>query len=227
MIKIFIADNQYLALEGLKTLIMSQPAWEIFGQAETSSEMFEKIKSAQPDVLIIDYTSDTFSAENISSVLEILPSIKILAITPDQSKFIISNVLQTSIHSHLLKECGKDEILEAIVATANGDRFYCAKIVDTLMNNSEAIAPNTENSTVSCVGLNVSDREIEIIKLIAEGYSNKQIADLIFLSPHTINTHRKNIMSKIGVNNTAGIVVYAVKERIITPNKYLFSAAKN
>ena len=76
----------------------------------------------------------------------------------------------------------------------------------------------------TCQGLNISERESEIIQLIAKGHTNKQIADQLFLSSHTITTHRKNIMAKLGVNNTAGIVMFAVKEKLVHPNKYLFSS---
>ena len=76
----------------------------------------------------------------------------------------------------------------------------------------------------TCSQLNISEREVEIIKLIAEGFINKEIADKLFLSTHTVNTHRKNIMSKLGVNNATGIVIFAVRERLISPNDFLFSS---
>jgi DNA-binding CsgD family transcriptional regulator len=73
----------------------------------------------------------------------------------------------------------------------------------------------------------ISDRELEVIRFIAEGYTNVEIADRLFLSQHTVNTHRKNIMAKLGVNNTAAIVMYAVKTKLVSPNKYLFSAVQS
>ena len=76
---------------------------------------------------------------------------------------------------------------------------------------------------LSCEPVVISDRELEVIKLIAEGYTNVEIAEKLFLSPHTVNTHRKNIMQKLGVNNTAAIVMYAVKSQLVSPNKFLFS----
>jgi DNA-binding CsgD family transcriptional regulator len=71
--------------------------------------------------------------------------------------------------------------------------------------------------------VNISERELEIIKLIAEGYTNVEIAEKLFLSPHTVNTHRKNILQKLGINNTAAIVMYAVKTNLVSPNKFLFA----
>jgi DNA-binding CsgD family transcriptional regulator len=75
----------------------------------------------------------------------------------------------------------------------------------------------------NCEAVNISERELEIIKLIAEGYTNVEIAEKLFLSPHTVNTHRKNILQKLGINNTAAIVMYAVKTNLVSPNKFLFA----
>jgi DNA-binding CsgD family transcriptional regulator len=80
-----------------------------------------------------------------------------------------------------------------------------------------------EIAEFSCEPVVISERELEVIKYIAEGYTNNEIAEKLFLSPHTVNTHRKNIMQKLGVNNTAAIVMYAVKSQLVSPNKFLFS----
>ena len=86
----------------------------------------------------------------------------------------------------------------------------------------ESESPVLNNSSIE--KFNISERELEIIKLIAEGYINKEIADKLFISNHTVNTHRKNIMQKLGINNTAGIVLFAVKEGLVSPNDFLFSS---
>jgi DNA-binding CsgD family transcriptional regulator len=80
-----------------------------------------------------------------------------------------------------------------------------------------------ELTEFNCEAVSITERELEIITLIAEGYTNVEIADKLFLSPHTVNTHRKNILQKLGVNNTAAIVMYAVKTQLVSPNKFLFS----
>ncbi|MGZ4158606.1 MAG: response regulator transcription factor, partial [Bacteroidia bacterium] len=126
----------------------------------------------------------------------------------------------TGVTSHLLKDCDEDEIVEAIYKTAKGEQFMCGKIVTNILE----VKPEAAFES-SCEGLNISDREMEIIKLIAEGFSNKEVADKLFLSTHTITTHRKNIMNKLGVNNTAGLVLFAVRENLVSPNHFLFSAA--
>ncbi len=96
----------------------------------------------------------------------------------------------------------------------------CGKIVNSLVETDSKAQKNNE---YSCEGMNISEREMEIITLIAEGYSNKEVADKLFLSTHTVTTHRKNIMNKLGVNNTAGLVLFAVRENLVSPNHFLFS----
>jgi DNA-binding NarL/FixJ family response regulator len=130
--------------------------------------------------------------------------------------------IKAGVKSYLLKTCDKLEIYEALYATAKGEKFYCSKVLDVIINEPDL--GSDKSLSANCDGVSISERESEIIVLIAEGFSNKEIADKLFLSPHTVNTHRKNIMAKIGVNNTAGIVIYAVKEQLISPNKFLFSA---
>jgi DNA-binding NarL/FixJ family response regulator len=139
--------------------------------------------------------------------------------------------------SYLLKECDRGEIISAIKATASRERFLCGKIADCILDNKVKSplesprdpARHLEGASavaggfVSCEGAKISNREMEIIRLIAEGYSNNEIADQLCLSAHTVTTHRKNIMGKLQVNNTAGLVMYAIRNNMLDPNKYLFS----
>ena len=106
-----------------------------------------------------------------------------------------------------------EEILEAVNSTIKGEKFICGKIVSYLTAEKEIVPTNSFIKSLGCDGMSVTDREIDIIRGIAEGLSNKLIADKLKLSTHTVNTHRKNIMSKLGVNNTAGVVMFAVKNQ--------------
>jgi DNA-binding CsgD family transcriptional regulator len=106
--------------------------------------------------------------------------------------------------------------------TFNGNKFFCGQILETIQRANIDVN-DIDFDSFTCEPVVLSDRENEIIKLIAEGNTNPQIADLLFLSSHTVNTHRKNIMTKLGVKNTAGIVMYAVKTNLVSPNKFLFA----
>jgi DNA-binding NarL/FixJ family response regulator len=130
----------------------------------------------------------------------------------------LTAVLESGVSSYLLKECDKAEILEAINSCIKGEKFICGKIISLLSASPEIVTNNSFIKSLGCDGVPVTDREIDIIRGIAEGLSNKLIADKLKLSTHTVNTHRKNIMSKLGVNNTAGIVMFAVKNQLLETN---------
>jgi two-component system response regulator NreC len=218
-IRIVVADNNFLSRKGLACLLGSAEGFDCVAEATNHEELLAKLSTFSPDVLVIDYSCDSFAPDVIAQVLKRFPDVHILAITGRQPRVIIGRALQAGVRSHLLRECDEEELFEALAKTAKGERFVCGQLLDTLTNDSSDSAV-----PVSCEGLNITDRELEIIALIAEGYSNKQIADRLCLSTHTVTTHRKNIMNKLQVNNTAGLVMFAVRNHLLGPNKFLFSS---
>lgn len=220
-IKILIADSGYLSRQGLSALLLENEAWNLVGEAESSESLFEKVRLYRPDMIIIDYSTAAFRVEDLTQLSRKYPNTRILAITPELNKARITQAFDSGALSHLLKDCDKEEIIEAIIQTAKGQKFVCGKIVDCLISNDKE--GGSMPRTTSCEGLSITTREMEIIRLIAEGYSNREVAQKLFLSTHTVTTHRKNIMNKLGVNNTAGLVLFAVKENLLNPNKFLFS----
>ncbi len=220
-IRILIADSGYLSRKGLSALLSENTSWNLVGEAENSEQLFEKVRLFRPNLVILDYSTSAFSVENIAKLLKKHSSVKVLAITPELSKAILTRAFSLGVASYLMKDCSREEIHEAIEKTVSGDKFVCGKVLDKLMSDDRE--GGSVPSAVSCEGLNITAREMEIIRLIAEGCSNKEVADKLFLSTHTVTTHRKNIMNKLGVNNTAGLVLFAVRENLLNPNKFLFS----
>ncbi|MFL5762871.1 MAG: response regulator transcription factor [Bacteroidia bacterium] len=216
-IKIIIADSHFLSRKGLAIVLQENTDFTLLSEALSTSDLVNQSKFYQPDLIIIDYTSANYSLESLSQVVKKYPNARLLAITDVQSNSNIAKAMNTGVTSHLLKDCDQDEIVEAIYKTAKGENFMCGKIASAVLESK------TTANEYSCQGLNISEREMEIIKLIAEGYSNKEVADKLFLSTHTVTTHRKNIMNKLGVNNTAGLVLFAVRENLISPNHFLFA----
>ena len=148
--------------------------------------------------------------------------IKFIAITPEQSAQTLVDALRSGIMSYVKKDCDLSEIVNAVLETRKGNKFFCGQILETIQK-AQIDVNDLDFDSFTCEAVVLSERENEIIVLIAEGYTNNKIAELLFLSNHTITTHRKNIMSKLGVKNTAGIVMYAVKTNLVSPNKFLFS----
>tara|TARA_B100000809_G_C15124328_1_gene525557 strand:- start:1530 stop:2159 length:630 start_codon:yes stop_codon:yes gene_type:complete len=208
MIDILIANKNEIAGEGLKTIIQSKTGNRVLGIANSIEYLEKKSSKYFPDVVVIDFSSDVFGVKAIKTIKKIYKDCKILAITDKLPKSTVYNALKNGVDSYLLSDCEKPEIMDALADTHAGKQFYCGEVIDIL-------AEGTEAEKQGCSGVSLSEREIEVIKLISDGFSNKEIAGKIFLSTHTVNTHRKNIMNKLGIKNTAGIVIYAFRENII------------
>lgn len=208
MIDILIANSNQIAGEGLKTIIQSKLGNRVLGLATSIKHLEKQSTKYFPDLVVIDYSSDEFGVQSIKEIKKIYKDCKILAITDKLPKATVYTALKNGVDSYLLSDCERPEIVEAIADTHLGKQFYCGEVIDLL-------AEGTEAEKQGCSGISLSEREIEVIKLISDGFSNKEIADQLFLSTHTVNTHRKNIMNKLGIKNTAGIVIYAFRENII------------
>ncbi len=224
--KILIADSNIIAINGLRTIISQIEGAFITGEVKNELELLEHVQHFSPDVLVLDYTVTGFSVDTISKTLRDFPKVKIVAVTPEQSAQTLVDALRAGVSSYIKKDCDITEILDSVKETYKGNRFFCGQILETIQKANIDV-DDIDCDALTCEPLVLSERELEVITLIAEGYTNQQIAEMLFLSAHTVNTHRKNIMSKLGVKNTAGIVMYAVKTNLVTPNKFLFAGQTN
>lgn len=222
---IILADSNELIRIGLRTILNHQDNIEIIGEAKNSDELKELVGNFDTDIVLIDYTSPGFSIDVIPFLVANYNKLQVVAITPEQSAQTLVDALRGGVRSYVKKDCDIAEIIDSVKSTAKGNKFFCGQILETIQAASIDI-DDLDFDSFTCEPVIISERENEIIKLIAEGQTNAQIADLLFLSNHTINTHRKNILSKLGVKNTAGIVMYAVKTNLVSPNKFLFASEK-
>jgi len=221
-----IADSNDLVRLGLRTILSSKSAFKIVGEARDNEELIEQVASFDVSIVLIDYVSPGFDISVIPKILTNKKKVKFIAITPDQSAQTLVNALRSGVTSYVKKDCDLIEIINAVEETGRGNKFFCGQILETIRKASIDVN-DIDFDSFTCEPVVLSDRENEIITLIAEGLTNNQIAEQLFLSNHTVNTHRKNIMSKLGVKNTAGIVMYAVKTNLVSPNKFLFASDVN
>ena len=221
MSRILIADSNQLVACGLQATLRSHGMDQVVGQARSEQEMFELIDSFSPDLVILDFVTSGFSVESIIR-LKAKGRIRVLALTDAQRGVTLVNALRAGVDGYVKKDCDLQEIVEAVRETQCGRKFFCSQILDTIKR--EGI--NLESLNVvdpDCAGVSLSKRELQVIRLIAEGFTNPQISEKLFVSPHTITTHRRNILQKLGVNNTASVVLYAVQAGLVSPNKFLFA----
>jgi DNA-binding NarL/FixJ family response regulator len=224
MVKVLVADKNFLSRVGLELLVGELKGFELVPSVCGEKEdLINQLQLSKPKLVILDFISLGISIKELEQLSKKFSKTRFLVITEILSKSEFSAILATGISSYLLKECDRLEILEAINASLNGDKFVCSKIAAILTASSEIAVNNSFIKSLACDGIPVTDREIDIIRGIAEGLSNKLIADKLNLSTHTVNTHRKNIMHKLGVNNTAGVVMFAVKNGLLETNFNLHS----
>jgi DNA-binding NarL/FixJ family response regulator len=219
---VIIADGNDLIRIGLRTILAAERDISIVGEALNNEGLIAQIKSFGASLVLIDYTSSGFDIDVVPKILNINKHVKFIAITPEQSAQTLVDALRSGVTSYVKKDCELAEIVNAVTETGHGNKFFCGQILETIQRANIDVN-DLDFDSFTCEPVVLSERENEIIILIAEGLTNEQIAEQLFLSKHTINTHRKNIMSKLGVKNTAGIVMYAVKMNLISPNKFLFA----
>lgn len=223
MIKVLIADKNFLSRVGLELLVGELKGFELVPSVcGDKDDLINQLFLSRPNLLIADFISLGISSEELKVLTKKYARTKFLVITEVLSKKELNKVLESGVTSFLLKDCDKIEILEAINSTIKGEKFICGKIVSLLSTSPEIVTNNSFIKSLGCDGIPVTEREVDIIRGIAEGLSNKLIADKLKLSTHTVNTHRKNIMNKLGVNNTAGVVMFAVKNQLLETNFNLY-----
>ncbi|MCB9197544.1 MAG: response regulator transcription factor [Flavobacteriales bacterium] len=219
-INLIIADSSELFQFGIKHILLNVPEIEIIGIANSNEELVDLCERLHPDIILFDYHAKNFTIDVIESVKFHHRKVKFVGITGEKTGGAVLKGVRHGIKSYVKKECSAGEIIDAIKETAKGNQFFCGDLMEQ-MRNENVDVNNIEKEALSCEPVSLSDRELEIIKMIAEGYTNAQIAALLYISNHTVNTHRKNIMKKLGINNTAGIVMLAVKSGLVTPDNYV------
>ncbi len=222
--QIIIADNTELVRRGLKAILKDLKTKYTLLEASDSKQLFEVLKKNDQSIVLIDYTTTGFSITDIMQLKNNYSKLKIVAITPYINAKTIIQAIKSGVDSHIKKECSAMEIIESIEETFKGNKFYCAGIIDQMREESINLN-DVDLKDITFDTVSLTDRELQIVGLIAEGYTNSQIAAVLYISNHTVNTHRKNIMKKLGVNNTAGIVMYAVKTDLVSPDQFTFNSS--
>ena len=220
-ISITLADSQYLIRIGLKHLFDKHSHIRVVSEAGDEEELAEQLVRQRPEIIILDYDQpDAFDQSTVVRIKQLSPGTNILIISDDDDKERIYQVLQAGVNSFLTKSCDEEEIIDAVKATAKGEKFFCTRILDYLLEKSFSKAAdnglsNSKPRKASCNPTPLSPREIEIVQLIAQGMIAKEIARELSLSTHTIYTHRKNIMKKLKLNSASELVLYAVNMGLV------------
>jgi DNA-binding NarL/FixJ family response regulator len=211
-VRIVLADDHEMFREGFKTLIKKQPDIELVGEAEDGSELLKITRALLPDVVLTDIAMPVMNGiEATRQIIAEYPHIFIIALTMSDDDHLIIDMLESGAKGYLLKNAHKTEIFEAIKTVYKGDTYYCRHTSEKL---THLIAKSRYNPYKEIPQESFSPRETDIIRLICEEYSNKEMADYLSLSVRTIEGYRERIQEKMRVRNGAGIVVYAIRHGI-------------
>jgi len=202
-----IADDHQLFLDGLKSLLMEEESIEVIWLANDGREALGKIKYQPPDVLLLDIQMPNFNGiETLQEIQKLYPNVRTIVLSMLQDKPYIEKVHRLGASGYLLKNTGNDELMHAIKTVAAGGKYFSSAITSALLDNSQD--GNSPDDLLT-------KREIEVLILITKEMSNQEIAKKLFLSVETVNSHRKNLLRKLDVKNTVGLVKYAIQHKLI------------
>lgn len=208
MIRIALADDHQLVLDGLKALVKEVEDFEIVGEANNGKRLVEIVEAVRIDVALVDIDMPVMNGLTaIEKIKSSRPETKCIALTMHNEKGMIQKVINAGASAYILKNVDHDVLIEAIKSVANGGKYFSQEVTMTLAGSGE------EKVDFQNEGLKfeLTDREIEILKWIAQGYSNKEIGDKLFISHRTVDTHRTNLMRKLEVRNIAGLIRFAIR----------------
>jgi DNA-binding NarL/FixJ family response regulator len=207
MIKIIIADDHQMFIDGIKALLKGHKEMQILAEAKTGREVLQLLEQVPADIVLMDVNMpDMDGIEATKQVKQLHPNVKILMLTMFSTRDYIEKLLRVGADGYILKNTGKSELTLAVETVMNGEPFYSKEVTERIMEGLQK-KKNTENNSII---VELTEREKDVLKLIVKELTSNEIADKLCISFHTVETHRKNLISKLQVKNIAGLVKYAI-----------------
>jgi DNA-binding NarL/FixJ family response regulator len=218
---VLLVDDHNIVRQGLKALLLAEGDITILGEAQTGREAVQMATQLHPAVVIMDLAMPRLNgSEATRQILKAVPTTKVIVLSSYGDDEHIQHALSCGAAAYLLKQTAAAELVQAIREVRKGNAFFSPPIAKRLRERSiqPAAAPTAEPVAPIMADADLTQREAEVLQLIAEGYANKQIADELSLSVKTVEKHRQQVMQKLGIHNIAGLVRHAVKKGIIESN---------
>ena len=216
-LRILVADDHAFVRQGLRTLLEARSGWTVCGEAVTGREAIEKTRQLQPDVIVLDiHMPESDGLEAARSIVATNPRSEILILTVDESEEAIRSASEAGAHGVVMKSDAADDLIVAVAALARHEPFYSSRASKMIAQDS--LRPLGTDSTQSEVPPSeLTNREREIVVAVAKCQSHKQIAAALNISPKTVESHRRNIMHKLGLKSAARLVRYAIHHGLVQP----------
>jgi DNA-binding NarL/FixJ family response regulator len=214
-IRLILVDDHQLVRTGIANLLSGEPGFEIIGEAADSKELFELLKIVQPEVAILDIALPGMSGIEITKKLHNdYPGIRILILSMHTSEEFIFNAINSGARGYLPKNTSRKELIEAIFAIQRGEEYFAESISNVILKSYIRKAKSDSQETENSENL-LSKREIEVLRLFAEGLTNQEIADKLFISIRTVESHKNHIMARLELKTTVDLIKFAIRNNIV------------
>lgn len=208
---IVLADDHQLILDGLNSLLKSREDILVAGEAKNGRDALSLVKLLDPDIVLMDIDMPVMNGiEALKEIKKSSPSTKVIILSMHEESGMIKSLMALGASGYLLKSCSQDELLGAISSVAMGQQYFSQGAVRSLLQTESSPASSAHELSEL-----LTDRETEVLQLIAEGFSNKEIGAKLFISHRTVDTHRTNLMKKLNVGNIAGLISFAIKKGLV------------
>lgn len=211
--RILLVDDHQLIIDGLRGFIETNPAYKVVGEANTGSEAIRLAGVLKPDLILMDIEMPEMSGiQACDEIKKMSPLCKIIIVSMHNEKQLIKKLISQGADGYLLKNSQQSEVMAAIEKVLNNHSYFSEDVTLSLLDKKE----NTQTSPAALSGLSqLTEREVEILRLIAQGMTNKEVGDTLNISHRTVDTHRTNLMKKLEVTNVAGLIRFAFVNGLI------------
>ena len=213
-LRILLADDHEMLRRGLRTILTEQPGWEICGEAVDGRQAVEMAQKLRPDVIVMDIAMPELNGlEATRQIRRVMPRAEILVLTFDESEALVREVLNAGARGYVLKNDVSRVLVHAVESLSQHRPYFTSKVAEVLL---KGFGPQKKEVEPASIGDPLTAREREVVQLVAEGKSTKEIAEVLHISTKTAENHRTNIMRKLKVNSATELVRYAIRNKIIS-----------
>ncbi|MFG6206017.1 response regulator [Pseudomonas retamae] len=212
---LLLVDDHSLIRAGVRALVLDIPGYAVIGEASDGSQLLEMVEQLNPDIVLLDISmKETGGLEALQRLKRVRPQSKVLILSMHTDPALIMQALESGAHGYLLKDTTATELEHALEALRNNERYLSPAIAHTVIN--QALTRNQKQQPEIADSHNLTARQLEILRLIVRGKSTREIANGLGLSIKTVETHRAQIMKRLQIFDVAGLVLFAVREQIIS-----------
>ena len=216
--RIVLIDDHQIVIDGISSVLSDVENYEIVGTANNGRDAIQLVRIAEPELVLMDIDMPIMNGITASKELKKdFPHVKIIILSLHNEKAIIQNLIQIGVDGYLLKNSNKDEVLNAISQVLNGQKYFSSDVTLSLSGlapSNNIKLTNTDPGNAKKLS-SLTEREVEILKGIADGMSNREIGEQLFISQRTVDTHRQNIMKKLDVKKVVGLIKFAIKNGMV------------